>query len=384
MSSAAPASAGAALRVRELAPDEPLGPFIDFAWTVNAADPQWVAPLRMALEPVLDRRRHPFHRHAEVAYFVAERDGEMAGRVAACVNRQYNEFHGEPQGTFGFFESVDDPAVARALLDAAAAWLRARGMTVMRGPFNFSTNDEFSSPGVLVEGFEIAPTVMTSHNPPYYGALLEAAGLEKSKDLVAYWIDGSRVPERLRNAMERLAQRAGVTIRPLRMTDLEGEVKRVQEVYNAAWSRNWGFAPMTADEFAHLSKELRPVVDPHLVLIAEKDGEPIGFLLALPDLNIALRHVRSGRLFPFGLLQFLWHRRKIDVARILTLGVKPGYQHLGLGAALYTRLLQVGPTRGYRGAEGSWILEDNHEMRTALEKLGSVAYKRWRVFERAL
>lgn len=384
MSSAAPASAGAALRVRELAPDEPLGPFIDFAWTVNSGDPQWVAPLRLALEPVLDRRRHPFHRHAEVAYFVAEQGGEMLGRVAACVNRQYNEFHGEPQGTFGFFESVDDPAVARALLDAAAAWLRARGMTVMRGPFNFSTNDEFSSPGVLVEGFDIAPTVMTSHNPPYYEGLMEAAGLEKSKDLVAYWIDGSRVPERLRNAMERLAQRAGVTIRPLRMTDLEGEVKRVQEVYNAAWSRNWGFAPMTADEFAHLSKELRPVVDPHLVLIAEKDGEPIGFLLALPDLNIALRHVRSGRLFPFGLLQFLWHRRRIDVARILTLGVKPGYQHLGLGAALYTRLLQVGPTRGYRGAEGSWILEDNHEMRTALEKLGSVAYKRWRVFEMGL
>lgn len=385
MSAPAPAVSGAGVRVRELAPEESLRPFIDFAWTVNASDPQWVPPLRMALEPVLDRRRHPFHRHADVAYFVAERGGALAGRIAAVVNRQYNDFHGEAQGTFGFFESVDDAEVAAALLDAAAAWLRARGMAVMRGPFNFSTNDEFSSPGILVDGYEVAPTVMMSHNPPYYARLVEAAGLAKAKDLLAYWIDGSRVPERLQSAMERLAARAGVTIRSLRMKDLPAEVRRVQEVYNAAWSRNWGFVPMTEEEFRHLSKELRPVVDPALVLIAEKaDGEPIGFLLALPDLNRAFRHLRDGRLFPFGLLKFLWHRRKIDVARILTLGVKPGYQHLGLGAAMYTRLLQVGPTRGYRAAEGSWILEDNLEMCRALEKLGSVAYKRWRVYERSL
>lgn len=385
MSAAAPARPGAALRVRELAPDESLRGFIDFAWTVNAGDPNWVPPLRMALAPVLDRRKHPFHRHAEVAYFVAERGGRLAGRIAACVNHRYNEFHGESQGTFGFFESVDDPAVSGALLDAASAWLRARGMTVMRGPFNFSTNDEFSSPGVLFEGFDTPPTVMMSHNPPYYGALMEAAGLAKAKDLVAYWIDGREVPERLRNAMGRLASRAGVTIRPLRMSQLDAEVGRVQEVYNAAWARNWGFAPMTEAEFAHLAKEMRPVVDPELVLIAEKaDGEPVGFLLALPDLNRAFLHLRNGRLFPFGVFRFLWHRRKIDLARILTLGVKPGYQHLGLGAAMYTRLLQVGPTRGYRAAEGSWILEDNLEMRTALEKLGSVVRKRWRVYERGL
>jgi GNAT superfamily N-acetyltransferase len=385
VSTPAPAVPGAGVRVRELAPEESLRSFIDFAWTVNASDPQWVPPLRMAIEPVLDRRRHPFHRHADVAYFVAERGGALAGRIAAVVNRQYNDFHDEAQGTFGFFESVDDPAVAAALLDAAAGWLRARGMTAMRGPFNFSTNDEFSSPGILVDGYEVAPTVMMSHNPPYYARLMEAAGLEKAKDLVAYWIDGSRVPERLQNAMERLASRAGVTIRSLRIRDLAAEVQRVQEVYNAAWSRNWGFVPMTDEEFRHLSKELRPVVDPALVLIAEKaDGEPVGFLLALPDLNRALRHLPDGRLFPFGLLKLLWHRRKIDVARILTLGVKPGYQHLGLGAAMYTRLLQVGPGRGYRAAEGSWILEDNREMCTALEKLGSVAYKRWRVYERSL
>lgn len=384
MSAAAPAEPGAALGVRELAPGEPLKPFIDLSWAVNAGDPNWVPPLRMALEPVLDRRKHPFHRHAEVAYFLAERGGRPVGRIAACVNRQHNDFHGEALGTFGFFEALDDPEAATALLDAAAVWLRERGMRTMRGPFNFSTNDEFSSPGVLIEGFGTPPTVMTSHNPPYYAALVEGAGLVKAKDLVAYWVDGSHVPARVGGVMERMTRRAGVTVRSLRMKDLKDEVARVREVYNAAWSRNWGFVPMTDAEFDHMAKELRPVVEPRFVLLAEKDGEPIGFLLALPDLNRAFRHLKDGRLFPFGLFRFLWHRRKIDVARILTLGLKPGMQHLGLGAALYTRLLHAGREMGYRAAEGSWILEDNHEMCAALEKLGAVVCKRWRVYERGL
>lgn len=358
-------------------------PFIDFAWTVNGADPQWVPPLRMALAPVLDRNKHPFHQHAEVAYFLAERGGKVAGRIAAVVNHQYNQHHAPDRtGFFGFFECVDDAAVSSALLDAASAWLRARGMEVMRGPFNFSTNDEFSSPGVLVEGFDTPPAVMMSHNPPYYGRLMDAAGMGKSKDLLAYWV-GPDTPERLHGVMERLARRAGVTIRSLRIKDLQAEVERVQEVYNAAWSQNWGFVPMTEAEFLHLAKELKPVVDPDLVLLAEKaDGEPVGFLLALPDLNRAFRHLKGGRLLSPGLPRFLWQMRKFDVARILTLGLKPGYQHLGLGAVLYARLMQVGLAKGYRAAEGSWILEDNHEMCTALEKMGADQYKRYRVYER--
>lgn len=387
MSTAAPApvSGAAEVAVREVPRGAPLKPFIDFAWTVNAADPQWVPHLRMAIEPVLDRDRHPFHQHADVAYFLAERGGRTAGRIAAVVNHRYNQHHAPDRtGFFGFFECIDDPAVARALLDAAAGWLRARGMESMRGPMNFSTNDEFSSPGVLVHGFDTPPAVMMSHNPPYYDGLMDEAGMAKCKDLVAYWI-GPDIPERLRNAMDRLANRAGVTIRSVRMKNLEAEVARVQEVYNAAWSQNWGFVPMTEAEFAHMAKEMRPVVDADLVLLAEKaDGEPIGFLLALPDLNRAFHHLPDGRLFPFGVFKFLWHRRKIRTARLLTLGLKPGYQHLGLGAAMYTRLLQIGVAKGYTGAEGSWILEDNHEMCTALEKLGAAQYKRYRVYDRPL
>lgn len=379
---AAPAARG--ITVREIPHGASMKPFIDLSWKVNAGDPHWVPPLRMALEPVLDRKKHPFHQHADVAYFLAERGGEVVGRIAAVVNHQYNQFHDDRTGFFGFFESVDDQAVASALLDAAAAWLRARGRDVMRGPMNFSTNDEFSSPGVLIHGFDTPPVVMMSHNPPYYGRLMDGAGMEKTRDLVAYWIP-DRIPERLRSAMKRLAQRAEVTIRPVRMKDLKAEVARVQEVYNAAWSRNWGFVPMTEAEFNHMAKEMKPVVEPDFVLLAEKpDGEPVGFLLALPDLNRAFKHLPDGKLFPFGVFRFLWHRRKIDTARILTLGLKPGYQHLGLGAVMYTRLLEIGIEKGYKGAEGSWILEDNHEMCTALEKLGAESYKRYRVYDRVL
>lgn len=386
MSSAAPAAPPAArdVSIREIPRGASMKPFIELSWKVNAGDPMWVPPLRMALEPVLDRSKHPFHQHADVAYFLAERGGEAVGRVAACVNHQYNQFHGDRTGFFGFFECIDDAGVAAALLDAAAGWLRARGRDLMRGPMNFSTNDEFSSPGVLIDGFDTPPTVMMSHNPRYYGGLMDAAGMEKTKDLVAYWIP-PRIPERLQNAMERLAKRAGVTIRSVRMKELKSEVAKVQEVYNAAWSQNWGFVPMTAAEFDHMAKEMRPVVDADLVLLAEKeDGEPIGFLLALPDLNRAFKHLPDGRLFPFGLFKFLWQKRRIDTARLLTLGLKPGYQHLGLGAAMYTRLLQIGVAKGYKGAEGSWILEDNHEMCTALEKLGADKYKRYRVYDRVL
>jgi GNAT superfamily N-acetyltransferase len=375
----------APLRVREILPGESVRPFVDLAWTINARDPHWVPPLRMAVEGLLDRRKHPFHQHADAAYFLAERGGRPVGRIAAVVNHQYNRFHGDRTGFFGLFECADDADAARALVEAASAWLRERGMERMVGPMNLSTNDELSSPGVLVEGFDTPPAVMMSHNPPFYARLLEGAGLAKEKDLLAYWMASPEPPARAVAAMERLARRIGVRIRPVRMRELKEEVRRVQEVYNAAWSQNWGFVPMTEAEFEHMAKEMRPVVDPELVLLAEKeDGEPVGFLLALPDLNRAFRHLPDGRLFPFGVFRFLWHRRRIRSLRVLTLGLKPGYQHLGLGAAMYLHAFRVGAERGYRTGEASWVLEDNQEMRGAMEKMGAAAYKRYRVFHAPL
>lgn len=372
------------VRVREIPAGENLRKFVDVAWRENARDPAWVPPLRLSLRTLLDRRKHPFHRHADVAYFLAERGGESVGRVAAIVNHLHNEFHGERTGFFGLFESDDDPETARVLVDAAAEWLRERGMERMRGPTNFSTNEEGASPGVLVEGFDAPPTVMMTHNPPFYGRLLEGAGLAKSMDLLAYLIEDPTPPERLVRGMERLTDRMGVTTRGLDLRRFDAEVATIQGIYNSAWARNWGFVPMTDAEFRHIAKEFRPIVDPELCLIAEIGGEPVGFSLALPDLNQALRKVRSGRLFPSGLFRLLWERRRIRGFRVITLGLKPGFQHQGLGAALYLRTWQVGAAKGYRYGEASWILEDNWEMRRALEKMGAKPYKRYRIYEREL
>ncbi|HEX2092122.1 MAG TPA: hypothetical protein VHG28_06950, partial [Longimicrobiaceae bacterium] len=383
--SSAPPLPAAGLRVREIAPGEPLRRFVELSWTVNARDPNWVPPLRMVLNTLLDRKKHPFHRHADVAYFLAERGGETVGRIAAIVNHRHNEFHGERTGFFGLFESVDDPEVARALLDAVAGWLRARGMETMRGPFNLSTNDELHSPGVLIEGFDTPPVVMMGHNPSYYGALMEAAGLGKAKDLVAYWVAGNQAPKQLVRGVERLSRREGWRIRSVNMKRFQEEVAVAMEVYNSAWERNWGFVPMTEAEFENLAREFRLVVDPDLALIAENAaGEPIGFMLSLPDLNQALRPLRDGRLFPFGVFRFLWAKRKIHTLRLMTLGLKPGYQQSGIGAAMYLRTFQVGAQKGYTTAEGSWILEDNHRMRQAMENIGARVYKTYRIYETPL
>ena len=374
----------APVRVREIPPGASLRPFLDVAWRANAGDPAWVPHLRMSLSSLLNRKKHPFHRHADVAYFLAERGGAAVGRIAAVVNHRHNEFHEERTGFFGLFECDNDPEAAQALVDTAAAWLGERGMERLRGPMNLSTNEEVFSPGVLVDGFEAAPMVMMTHNPPFYGQLLEGAGLHKSKDLLAYWVDNPIPPERAVRAVERILEREGATVRPLDMRRFDEDVATIQRVYNSAWERNWGFVPMTAEEIAHLAKELRPVVDPRLCLFVEVDGEAVGFSLALPNLNQALHHLPDGRLLPFGIFRFLWHHRRIDSLRVITLGLKPGFQKSGLGAALYLRTFQVGAPLGYRTAEASWILEDNWEMRRPLEKMGADAYKRYRIYEREL
>jgi GNAT superfamily N-acetyltransferase len=371
--------------IREIPPGESLGPFIDVAWRINARDPFWVPPLRMAVRTALDRRKHPFHQHSEVAYFLAERPGKPVGRIAAILNRRHNEFHSDRIGFFGLFECADDPGLAAALLGAAEGWLRSRGCDTIRGPVNFSTNDEISSPGVLVEGFERRPFVMMSHNPPYYGALLEAAGLERVRDIIAFFFDDpAAAPQRGVRSIERILEREGATVRALDLKNFARDVEALKEVYNSAWSRNWGFVPMTDAEFEHLAKEFRPVVDPDLCLIAERAGEPIGFSLALPDLNEVFARIPDGRLFPFGFLKFLWYRRTVRRMRVMTLGFKPRYRHSGLGVAFYLRTWLAGASRGYTMGEASWILEENHDMVRPLERMGGKPYKRYRLFERRL
>lgn len=355
--------------------------FIELPWTIYAGDRAWVPPLRADVRKLMDPQ-HPFHQHAEVEWFLAlDAAGEPVGRIAAVVNRVYNEFHETRTGFIGLFEAVDAPAVAIGLLDAASDWLRDREMTEAIGPFNVSTNDELYSPGILLDGYDRPPTLLMAHNPPYYPRLFEEAGWEKRKDLLSYWLkEENAPPDRLVKGMTRLAGRVdGLEVRQLRLDELDREVERIKEVYNAAWERNWGFAPLTEAEIEHLAKDLGPIVDARFALLAEVHGEPVGFALALPDYNQALRHM-NGRLFPFGLFKLLWYRRKIDRVRVLTLGLKPEYHRKGIDALLYLRIFQSGFAAGIHQAEAGWILEDNWGMRRGLERMGAYVHKTYRVY----
>jgi GNAT superfamily N-acetyltransferase len=343
--------------------------------------------LRRDVGDLLSRTKNPFFEHAEAEYFVAERGGDVVGRIAAIANQLHNEFHHDKVGFFGFFETTNEQAIADQLLDAAANWLRARGFDTMRGPASFSTNDES---GLLVDGFDTPPVLMMPHNPPYYLTLLERAGFHTAKNLLVYQQglpDGNLlpVPERLARATELISQRLGLTIRPLRMADFKGEVDRVKELYNKAWERNWGFIPMTDHEIDHLAAQFKPVVVPELVPFVEKDGKVVAFALALPDLNAILRTNRSGRMFPV-ILKLLWamKTRKIHRLRILLLGVLPEYRGKGIDAVLYHWIWTKGGERGIGWGEAGWILEDNAAMNAGLVKMGFTVYKTYRLLDRPL
>jgi len=356
-----------------------LNQFIRLPWRIYADDAAWVPPLLSDVRKVL-RSDHPFHEHAETEYFLAFRDGEPVGRIAATVNHRYNTFHESTTGFIGLFECIDDTDVAAALLRTAADWLDERGMTEAIGPFNLSTNDELYSPGILLDNFERRPTLMMGHNPPYYSRLFEAAGWQKERDLLSYWLEDHRTPDRLIRGVERLTGSIdGLVVRQLHMKRLGEEVERIKEVYNSAWERNWGFAPLTDAEIARLARDLKPIADPRFALLAEVHGTPVGFALALPDYNHALRHV-DGRLLPFGFFKLLWHRRNIDGLRVFTLGLRPEYHRRGIDALFYLRIYQNGLAAGYHSAEASWILEENWGMRRALERMGAIVHKTYRVY----
>jgi GNAT superfamily N-acetyltransferase len=355
--------------------------FIRLPWSIYEDDAVWVPPLLRDMRTMMDPKRHPFHDHSEVRAFLALRDGLPVGRVAAIHNRRHVDFQGDNTGFFGFYECVRDDAASSALLAAASAWLRERGLEAMRGPASFSTNEQV---GLLIEGFDDPPAVMMTYNPPYYEEQMLAYGLEPAKTLVAYFLYGPEPPEYLVRAARLVERRTGVRVRPLNMRDFARDLQIIRDLYNSAWERNWGFVPMTDDEIGHMAKELKPVVDPRLTLIAEDtEGRPVGFALALPDLNQVLKHL-NGRLFPFGILKALWLRRKVDRLRVLTLGVRPEYRGKGLDALFYLGIFRGGNTQGILQGEFSWVLEDNESIRRPLERMGAHVYKRYRLYEASL
>ncbi len=351
--------------------------FLSFPYDLYSQDRYWVAPLRLDQKTLLDPLKHPFHLHATMQGFLARRAGRTVGRIAAILDPNYSQFHAEKAGFFGFLEMVDDQEVATGLLAAARDWLHARGAEVLRGPVNPSTNYEC---GVLVDGFGSSPRIMMTYNPAYYGPRIEAAGLRKAKDLLAYDLPVTRArADRVQTLTDR-AESSGIHLRKLRLDDYDNEVELAWGIYNSAWAKNWGFVPMTRAEFLHHGHELKQILIPDLAWIAESGGQAVGFALAIPDINEALHHLR-GRLFPFGLLKLLWYQRKIQYLRVIVLGVRHEYRSTPAAAALYAALIRECARLKFRGAECSWILEDNVLMRRSLEALGATVYKTYRIYE---
>jgi len=358
--------------------------FIEFPYQLYRGDAHWIAPLRMAQKDILNTKRHPFYKTSDVEMFLARRDGRVVGRIMAILNRAHNEFHNERAGFFGFFEVENDEQAAGALLGAARDWVLGRGAVVIRGPVNPSTNYECA---LLVEGFDLDPMVMMTYNPPYYAALLEGHGMKKAMDLYAYDIaaDYFNHSNKLQRVAERLRKKSNIRVRTVNMKDFKNEVEIIRQVYNDAWSRNWGFVPMSEEEFDHLAKDLKQIVDPRVVLIAEQafDGSTpraVGFLLAVPDLNRALKKIR-GRLLPLGLLKLLWHSRKISSNRVITMGGILEFQNLGMGSIFLDEIYRRGPAAGFPTGEMSWVLENNVMMNRAAELIGGRRTKTYRIYE---
>lgn len=351
--------------------------FVDLPFRLYRDDPNWVPPLRRDVYELIDPSRHPFHLHATVELFLARDGARVVGRIAAIENELHFRYHGDRTGFFGLFETENDSRISRALFGAAASWLRARNIETMRGPASFSLNEEA---GLLVQGFDGPPVIMMAYNPPWYEDLVIANGFQKSKDLYAYYLDNAKPTDQMLRMSDKLRDRYKVHIRTLDMSRYWDEVALVREVYNEAWMDNWGHIPMTEDELTYMAKQLKPVVDPGLVVFGYVGGELAGFGLALPDLNVPLKQM-NGRLFPLGWAKALWYSRKIRTARILILGVLDRHRRSGVAELMELEMLKNGPARGIVNAEFSWILEDNMMMRTPLEKMGARVYRTYRMYD---
>lgn len=342
--------------------------------------PAWVPPLISEVKATIDLNKNPFFRHATMQPFIARLNGSTVGRIAAIVDRNFIQVRSEMIGLFGFFDCVNDQDVANALFNTASKWLREEGMKRMLGPANPSMNDEI---GVLTDAFDRMPALKMIWNPPYIADLYEGAGFRKAMDLLAWTLESDMVSPRLLKMGEALVKRLRIKFRSPDMKHFDDEIHLFRNIYNEAWSQNWGFVPWTEEEFIYVAKSLKQVIDPAMAIIAELDGKPVGFSLSLPDINPALKKA-NGRLFPLGLMKILWHSRKIDRLRVVILGVLREYRNRGIDTTMYYETLQRARTNGYISGELSWVLESNIPMNKMLAMMGARPYKTYRLYERNL
>ena len=358
--------------------------FLDVPARVYASDPDWVPPLREEVAKQLSPE-NSFATYGEFRAFLAvDGTGVACGRIVAAINRRLLEREGRSIGLFGYFECIEDSAIARQLFEAACAWLRDKGMTAVRGPINLSTHNSCLW---LVDGLREQPRIMMPHNPPYYPQFAEANGWQKAKDAYAYDLHFDRpLPDKFAKA-HRIALKSGLTFRPIRLKGegFEADVESLYHLFNEAFAENWSSTPRTLEEFKEEAKSLQTLVDPDIFPIAEDNGKMVGFFMALPDYNQALKHV-GGRLNWWGILKFLWFRRQIDRGRVVAICALPQYRRAMLAPAL----IYLGQTQGtqtgkpYKQAELSWVYEDNLASRHAIEASGGTIVRTYRIYEKPL
>ena len=352
--------------------------FLELPYRLYRDHPVWIPPLRVGEREMFDQEKNPFFEHASVQHFLARRGTRVVGRIAAIKNDLHNETFSDHMGFFGFFDVEPDPEAAQALVDAARAWVREQGLTRIRGPVNYSTNDTC---GVLVDGFDLPPLVMMPYNREDYDALLLGAGLTQAKDLLAFWItDENELPERFVRVVERRLKKSDIVLRPIDVDDLEGEIVRLSDVYNRCWADNWGFVPATAAEFQHAAKQMKLLLEPDCSAVAEANGVPVGLSIVIRDLNSVLRGT-NGRLFPKGIFRLLFRLKKVKWMRVIALGVVPEARGRGINEALFLRAAITGVKKGYTAAEAGWILEENALMTSPIQAVGGYQHKRYRIYE---
>jgi len=379
------------LEIRAVESNRELETFLRVPWTLGMkSDPNWVPPLLDDHRRSLNPKKSPFLKHGELKCFLALHDGQPAGRISAQIDTDFDKQWPQEKGVafFGFFDSRDDTAVARALFDAAGSWARSKGRTRIRGPFTLDSKGEV---GVLIEGFDTPPRIGMPHNRPYVGPLIESAGLAKAKDFYAWWYASGHIDERTKKIAERTLQLPNVRVRPMDLSRFRRDVDIVRDIYNSAWSQNWNFTPFTSDELEIIATEYKMFVDTEIALIAEVDGNPAAMCFAIPDVNEMVKDF-DGELMknPLNLARLLWRLRfrRPKHARLLLLGVKEEYRashrYGTLAAVLYVEVARRGAARGYVGGELSWTLEDNVMINRGIERMGARRYKTYRVYEKEI
>jgi GNAT superfamily N-acetyltransferase len=357
--------------------------FTNFIYPFYEGQEHWVPPLRMDQKKLIDTDKNPFFENAEIALFIAEKDGKDVGRIAAIIDHRFNEYHATKTGHFGFFECIDDQHTANLLFRVASDWLRDKGMNKVVGPASPSMMDTI---GVLIEGFDKDPYILMPYNFPYYDKLIKNAGFSKEMDMYAYIVDTETVAvDRMSRAMEIVKKRLpDIEIRPVNLRKMNSEIKIIREIFNQAWKENWGFIPLTEAEFQAAGKDLKMIIDTDYAHIAEINGEPVAFSIGLPNINEILKDM-NGKLFPFGFIKLLWKKSKVTGLRTALMGVLPEWQGKGIDALLHQRSIQNGlESEGKTVSELSWILESNPEMIRVAERIGGSLDKTYRMYSKKL